>query len=150
MARRIEIRQRSECGILSCELKDILPLIEEQRSRLVWSILELWAVGDLGDDRNMVEFEDQIRTEPKGKTFSWAELVDLATRFDQVIDGVFVGCKSRDEIPEARTGPELFGASEIVIEVNDSDFVSIFAKDSKVVDQVSARFKYVVDAPIVE
>jgi hypothetical protein len=127
-----------------------LPLIEEQASYLVWSILWLWAVGELGDGRSMVEFEDQIGTEPKGVTLSWAELVGLAARFDQVIDGVFVGCKSRDEIPGARSGPELYGASEIVIEVVDSDFVAFFAKDSKVVDQVSARFKNVVDAPIVE
>ena len=67
-----------------------LPIILEQISDIGnnfhWSILALYAAGDLGEDKPIPEFEKYVFNTPEGYTLEWDELVQMANIFYYVID----------------------------------------------------------------
>ncbi len=55
-----KILQINENSISVINLKDILGLLPLQYSTWHWSLFEIEAIGDLGEDRSMPEFEDEV------------------------------------------------------------------------------------------
>ena len=64
MTHMIEIND-SKNNLLTVELYTILDEIGDKGSALHWSIFYLWATGDLGDGKSIVDLEEQISKSKK-------------------------------------------------------------------------------------
>lgn len=140
MSGMIEIRDADTQGVLAVELSNLLDLVTVEGSLLTWALLDLYATGDLGDDRSMLDLERQIAASPTGLLLSWDELRALASAFTQVIDGVFVGCRDVASIPPLHPKAELYARCEIVLEAVDSTLWTVYARDDRVLQRLQAAF----------
>lgn len=120
----------------------ILERFSEEGQKLSWSILNLDASGDLGEDKPIPEFESFILKSPQGYPLEWDELCDMAARFEQVIGLLLIGCKNKETIlgfTEVFRDVDLSNC-EIIIYIDDGEFVSIEAKDEKIIERVEKCF----------
>jgi hypothetical protein len=116
-------------------LSKILAGIEPFGKDLSWSIFHLWATGDLGDGKSILELEKLISSSPRGYFVTWEGLSELANHFDQVIDGQFIGCKDTNKIKRYEKDYDLYAFCDIVIEAKDSTVWRIHAKDPLVIEK---------------
>ena len=144
----IEIRDKDTQGVLVVELSDLLELLAAEGPLLAWAILDLYATGDLGDDRSMLDLERQIAESPTGLRLSWDELGALASAFTQVIDGVFVGCRDAASIPPLHSKAELYARCEIVLEAVDSTLWAVYARDDRVLRRLRGAFHDIQMVPV--
>ena len=67
-----------------------------------------------------------------------------SAKFWVVINFVLVGCKDKHTIVNLtrkyNTSEEVFPHCEIVVEIDDGDFLNIYAKNPKVVEKVIKKF----------
>ena len=107
MSNIIEIKHQDSQGKSAVELIDLLNLIAQDQQQLVWSILDLEAIGDLSPiwERGILDLEENIRNLPQGLILSWQMLILLVEKFDQVINIIIVGCQ---EILSGIRYPEQF------------------------------------------
>jgi hypothetical protein len=144
----IEIRDTDAQGVLAVELSTLLDFLAAEGPLLTWAILDLYATGDLGDDRSMLDLERQVAESPTGLLLSWDELGVLASAFTQVIDGVFVGCRNAASIPPLHPKAELYARCEIVLEAVDSTLWAVYARDDRVLQRLQAAFHDVQAVPV--
>ncbi|MFN5856276.1 MAG: hypothetical protein ACK456_10320 [Pseudanabaenaceae cyanobacterium] len=132
MSNIIEIKYQDDQDTSTIELIDLLNHIKgDKTEQLIWSILDLEAVGDISLiwERGILDLEANIRFLPKGLILSWQMLVQLAQRFDQVINTVIVGCQEVSEIPSLEPNIDPDPHCEIVLELVDSSIWRIYTKD---------------------
>jgi len=143
MGNLIEIKDKDSQGGLSVELKHILGLLTPEGRKLLWAILDLYATGDLGEGKSMLEFEQKIRESPEGISISWDELVSLSSVFFQVIDMVIAGYEDPNYhpklSPEHPIG-EIYKSCEIVIELIDSSLWRVHVKRDEMIPKFQAAF----------
>jgi hypothetical protein len=145
----IEIRDKNEPGIPDANLSQVLGLLTREGPSLSWSILDLYAVGDLGEGFGMLDLEEKIQASPEGVALPWEIIFDLSHKFRDIYDLVLVGYHD-PYVP--KLGPDnpmshLYENCEIVIERFDSTYWRIFARDDDVVDKLKKSF---TDTEIVE
>lgn len=120
-------------------LSDILSGLEGDS--LKWSLLSLWATGDLGEGKSVPDLENTIAEAPRGLLLSFSELKKLSTRFDQVIDTLIIGCSSSENIIRYDDDQEMFSACDVVIEMDDSTSWIIHSHDRNLIEQITSKFK---------
>lgn len=92
-----------------------------------WSILFLDAMGDLGEDKSIPVFQEQIYESEKGFFIGWQELDDLSKKFYQVIDIDLLGCKDISLTKRYKSDREMYETCDIVIQMIDSSYWEIFS-----------------------
>ena len=142
MSNIIEIKHQDSQGKSAVELIDLLNLIAQDQQQLVWSILDLEAIGDLSPiwERGILDLEENIRNLPQGLILSWQMLILLVEKFDQVINIIIVGCQEITKIPSLKPNSNLDTPCEIVLELIDSSLWRIYAKDQKILQRLQQEF----------
>lgn len=129
-------------NVISVKFFDILKEIENGNS-YHWAILFLWGVGDLGEDKSMVEFENQINHSERGLFISWDDMCTLSTKFHQIIDILIIGCVDKNLLRRYENDQEMYETCDIVIEMFDSSFWGVFSKNDNLIDRLAVKFKEV-------
>jgi hypothetical protein len=93
-----------------------------------------------GSDLDVLAVERQVAQSPSGLRITFAELVELASGLQQVIDGLFVAASDAAPLP-TRTDPDLviLEQADVVLAAFDSSFWLISAPDL-ILERVAARF----------
>lgn len=142
MSNVIEIKYQDNQGTSTIELIDLLNLIAQDKQKLVWSILDLEAIGDISTiwERGILDLEENIKDLPQGLILSWQMLVLLVRKFDQVINTVIVGCQEVSQIPSLKPDIDLDAPCEIVLELIDSSVWRIYSKDERLLQHLQHEF----------
>lgn len=127
-------------NIVSVELPNILIEIPDGHS-LYWSVLYLYATGNLDNNQSMPVFEEQIRTSGSGLIISWYELNNLAKKFWDLMDITIIGCKDKLLLQRYDDDQKMHETCDIVIEMIDSGCWEIFSKDEKFIKKLSRKYK---------
>ncbi|MEI6428849.1 MAG: hypothetical protein WCO45_10780 [Pseudanabaena sp. ELA607] len=145
MSNVIEIEYQNSQGTSTIELIDLLNLIAQDKQQLVWSILDLEAIGDISTiwERGILDLEENIKYLPQGLILSLQMLVLLVRKFDQVINTVIVGCQEVSKIPALEPNLDLDEPCEIVLELIDSSVWRIYSKDKKLLQHLRHEFSNV-------
>jgi hypothetical protein len=146
MAGMVEIRdatQQSPGGpeVLAVTLADLLECIASEGRALTWTILDLEAVGELSDGRNMLDLEDRIAVSPYGLIVSWEWLVALAQDLEQVVNGLIVGVKDPLMTRQISREADFCAVSDLALEAVDSSLWSVYARDDRVLKRLRTRFR---------
>jgi hypothetical protein len=140
----LEIKDRDDRGILSVALIDILNLVEPIGAGLTWSILDLEATGDLGDGKNILDLEQEIRDSATGLVVTWKEIVHLSKKVSQIINATIVGSTDGDSLPKLSDGSSLYTTSEVLLEMIDSSVWRIYVRDKEVLQRLRTAFPHAV------
>lgn len=127
-------------GYIYVTLYDILEEIRDG-DLLLWSILFLWATGDLGDGKSIVDFEKEISALENGLYISWEDLNTLSKKFDQIIDVIIIGSKNKDVLHRYKDNHEMYDTCDIVVQMIDSSYWEVFSQDKDLIDRLAAKFK---------
>jgi hypothetical protein len=126
--------------VVSVELPDILREVHNGDS-LNWSILSLDSEGDLGEDKSIPVFQQQIQDSEKGFFINWEDLNVLSKKFYQIIDMVLIGCKDKNFLHRYKNDQEMYQNCDVVIDMFDSNYWKVFSKDEDLINRLSAKFK---------
>ena len=145
MSNVIEIKYQDNQGTSTIELIDLLNLIAQDKQKLVWSILDLEAIGDISTiwERGILDLEENIKELPQGLILSWQMLVLLVRKFDQVINTVIVGCQEVSKVPVLQPDIDLDTPCDIVLEFIDSSVWRIYSKDERLLQHLQHEFSNV-------
>jgi len=130
----------SKGNILAPTLPDVLEAISDGNF-FYWSLLYLYASGDLGEDKSMLVFEKEIYDSEKGFFITWDELNSLAKKFYQIIDITIIGCRDKSLLRCYDNDQEMYETCDIVIEMIDSSYWEVFSKDEALINKLAAKFK---------
>ncbi len=128
-----------EDGAVSVKLSDILEEIKNGDS-FNWSILFLDAMGDLGKDRSIPEFQNQIIKSEKGFLIKWEELNLLSLRFEQIFQIIIIACSDKSLLLRYEEDQERYENCDISIELIDSYFWEVFSKDLDLINRLAKKF----------
>lgn len=121
------------------KLADILKEISDG-NQLHWSILFLDAIGDLGNDRSIVDLAKQANESERGIFLPWNELNDLAEKI-YIIDIDIIGCRDERALHRYSNDKVMYEACDCVIEMFDSSYWEIVSKDQVLISSLAAKFK---------
>ena len=125
-------------------LPNILGELNQEGKLLMWSLLELEAVGNLGEDKSIPEFQNQIMKTREGFLLNWDELWDLSNKFSLVINCILIACKNKQAILDLtkkyKDTKDILPNCEIAIEINDGEFLNFYAKEKNVSTKITKRF----------
>jgi len=121
--------------ILSVTLQDILTKIENGQN-LKWALLSIYAIGDLGHNKSMLNFEEDINKSKNGVLFNWDELKALSTKFEQVIEIVLIGSQLTSTLKRYQDDVEMFSACDYTIELIDSSYWIVHALERESLEQL--------------
>lgn len=127
-------------NIVSVELPDILIEIPDGNS-LYWSVLYLYATGSLGENQSIPALEEQIRKSEKGLCISWDELNNLSKKFWDLIDITIIGCQDKSLLKRYDDDQKMRETCNVVIEMIDSGYWEVFAKDEKLIKKLCQKYK---------
>jgi len=127
-------------NIVSVELSDILKEITRGNS-FYWSILYLYGTGCLDDGQPMPAFEEKIKRAKNGFVLTWEELNNLAEKFWDLVDITIIGSKDKSLVKRFDNDEEMHEKCDIVIEMIDSGYWEIFAKDLDLIFRLKNKFK---------
>lgn len=139
MAHMIEISD-SQNGLLTVTLPMILSEIGAESTNLTWSLLYLSATGNLGKDKSIVDFEDNISNSPNGFCLEWKELNNLAGKFDQIFDILIIGADSKDAIQKYANDDDLYLNYPVVLDLFDSAYWRIYSEDETFIERLTDKF----------
>lgn len=126
-------------NIVAVELPDILMEISNGKS-LYWSVLYLYATGDLGKNQSIQDLEKQINSSKKGLLISWDELNSLSKKFWDLMDITIIGCKDLSLIHRYTNAQKMQEACDTVIEMVDSGYWEIFSKNEKLLEKLVQKY----------
>lgn len=130
----------SKDRVVSVELPDILEEIWDG-NLLQWSILYLEAIGDLGENRSIADFEEEIFNFKDGLHINWEDLNLLSKKFNQVIDIILIGSKNKHLLRRYTDDHEMYEICDIVIQMIDSSYWEVFSQDKSLIDRLATKFK---------
>lgn len=139
MAHMIEIND-SHDGLLTVTLPMLLHQIGLYGANLNWSILYLSATGDLGEDKSIVDLEDNISSSPNGFCLEWQELNELADRFDQIFDILIVGSVSESSIQKYTDDEDLHLNYPVVLDLFDGAYWRVYSEDESLIEKLADKF----------
>lgn len=129
--------------IITIGLPDILQEINEG-DQFQWSILYLQTTGDLGKGKSIPEFEKQIIELEKGLLITWKYLNDLSHKIWDLMDIIIIGCKDARLLKRYENDQEMYEACDIAIEMVDSGYWEVFAKDESLIQRLATKFKDII------
>lgn len=131
-----------ENGSISVQLPSILEEIEKGDS-YHWSILSIWALGDIGDFTiygfHQQDFEEEIRNTKDGFHMSWEQLNLFSSKPYQIVDTIILGSKDASFLKRYEN-EEMYKNCDIVIEMFDGQFWKVFSKENKLIDRFANKF----------
>lgn len=130
-----------ENRILSVALHDLLEVLEESAAPLHWSVFHLYGHGP-----DALDLEEASSVE-HGLRLRHADLTTLREGFEQIYDGLFVGCASERNVPFApdlSTNPP--ADCPLVLDVVDSTFWVVSTRSERDVAALCARFRSATSA----
>lgn len=127
-------------GVICVALSDILREIQNGHL-LHWSILSLEASGHLGEGRSIPDFEEQIDESKNGLPIKWDDINTLATKFYQIINIIVIGCKDENLLHRYEDAQEMYETCDVVIEMFDSSYWEVFAKDEDLINKLAKKFR---------
>jgi hypothetical protein len=143
MAGIVEIRDQKP-GYLNVDLRNLLSLFKEDGPNLVWSILDLEAVGDAEKLKtDLLEIERQIEESPDGLIVEWEDLLVLAESLVDVWNILIAASHDVPSIPRLEYGTTNFERCEIAIEIFDSTWCRVYARNDAIVRRVKANYRNV-------
>lgn len=128
-------------NILSVELTDILECLGNKGRDYIWNILYLDSMGDLGGGASLVAFEDNINQSPRGLEIYWDDLLDLSTKFYQVLDILIVGNTQKKQNVREEDDDNYHNTNEVVIECLDSSYWVVATKYEPFIRNIKAKFR---------
>jgi hypothetical protein len=120
-------------------LPSLLKEIESFGKNLTWTILDLWATGDLGEGKSILDLEKNIKTSETGMILNWDELCELSNKFYQVIEIRFAGSTNINLI-ERKDIHNNFSSSEIYIDLTDGYSWEIHTKNQALIEHLKNIF----------
>lgn len=129
-----------ENRVVCVTLPDILKEIHNGNS-FHWSILYLYASGDLGENKSIVDFSDTLNKSEKGLYINWDDLNLLSNKFWEIIDIIIIGCKDEKQLHRYENDQMMYETCDIVIEFVDSGFWQIFTNDEDLIKRLAKKFK---------
>ncbi|MGA8163781.1 MAG: hypothetical protein WB791_02005 [Waddliaceae bacterium] len=133
----------SKHGVLSVTLLDVLKCLGNRGEELYWSIHYLYATGNLGKGKSILDLENQINDSPTGMVISWKDLTKLAGKFDQVIDTVIVGNKSFKNVMKANNDKDAYRKNDIVLDLFDGAYWRVSSQDKRIFKAFEEKFSEV-------
>jgi hypothetical protein len=121
--------------ILSVTLRDLLELITISYD-YNWSIIWLWATGDLRPEFSISDLQKDVKDNANGVSLTWDELNYLSRKFSQVIDLVLVADKDYTKLKKYATDEEMNSSCDYVIELIDSSYWIINSVDIEMLDRM--------------
>lgn len=124
-------------------LVDFTEILKEIQNgdEFYWSILDLEAIGNLGDGKSLPLFEKQIEESKDGLVIDWKELNSLISKLKQIINVTLIGCRNKKLLKRSEEDQEMYETFDIVIEMIDSSFWEVFSNDEKLIKRLSNKFK---------
>jgi hypothetical protein len=143
----LDIRDGTD-EVLTVHLRDILAVIQSHVAGWKWSLLHLWAVGELPGERTVVDYEEMASASPfVGTRITERDLHLLASHTDQVIDAVLVGNADAREVMKRSSDDDLYRENELVIEANDSSYWRVVSHRPDIIDALRKHFTDVSPVP---
>ena len=137
----VEIRELHG-GHLNVQLRDLLSVLEEDGPNLVWSIFDLEAVGDPEKLKiDLLEIERQARELPHGLVLPWADILALAESLVDVWNILIAAARAELSIPRLEYGTVNFEPCEVAIEVFDSSFCRVYARNDAIIRRLEASYR---------
>ena len=133
----VRIQERDADGAFSPTLAELLRMIAPFGETRRWYLCDLEATGDLSSlGTNMLAMESRISGSDHALSLSWADLVALADRLDQVINILLAACVKAPA--RATSFEDLFRKCDCVVEAVDTDYWRI-ACPAEALDLLRAR-----------
>lgn len=139
MAHMIEVSD-SRNGLLTVTLPMLLNEVGAAGANLNWSLFYLSATGDLGEDKSIVDFEENISNSPNGFCLEWLELNDLAGKFDQIFDTLIVGSIDKDSIRKYADDEDLYLNYPVVLDLFDGAYWRVYSEDESLIKKLADKF----------
>jgi hypothetical protein len=131
-------------GFDSITLFDILSNISNGQN-FNWSILWIHAVGNLGDEhKNMLDFEKEIDDSESGLVINWKDLVNLSTKFDDIMELLLIGVGKIEQLKKYETDEEMYLVSEYAIELVDSSYWLIHSNNFENLESIVKKLPGVI------
>jgi hypothetical protein len=147
MGRALEIRDTRNRVFL--HMSEVLGAVEPEARGMHWTILDLGeAFAPDGSDYDVLAVDRQVRASQAGLQLTFDELVDFAGRLQQVIDGLFIGCRDAVKFPR-RDDPDsvIVDRSDMVLAALDSTLWVVAASD-ETLDRIAKRFERVSERDV--
>ncbi len=135
-------------NIVKIKIQDILSSINNGSS-LFWSVLYIYGSGSLKDGwstlregKTITAFEEKINKLETGLILNWDELLSLMNSYLQVWGVLIIGCKDFKSLHRYQSDQEMYESCDIVIELVDSYFWEVFSRESKLIIDLSEKFKF--------
>jgi hypothetical protein len=127
----VEIRDRTERGVLAIDLKDVLRAAIDVGPSLLWDLRDLEATGDITAvwPNGMLDLERRV-AEPNGLRIAWEVLLALAEHIEQTINCDLIGSG-------AFNGVDLL----LEIEAIDSESWRVSCSDSHLLSKIAGKFR---------
>jgi len=125
--------------IVSVKLGDFIDEINNGES-FYWSILYLYATGDLGEKMSMPVFETSINEAPSGLALTWSELQELSNKFWDLMDILIIGCSEKNQVRRYSSEKEMCESCDVVINKFDSSYWEVFAKNPTLIEKLANKF----------
>lgn len=135
----IEIKVVQDENVFFVRLEDILNEIKDGED-FDWSLLFFYGSGHLADGKTIPNFIEEVNHSERGIFIDWEDLNALATRFDQVIDLLIIGSKTKDKIGRYKNDQDMYESCDFSIELIDGGFWIIFSYDLNFIDKLSKKF----------
>lgn len=126
-------------NVVGVSLVDILELVESPDS-FQWNITYLEAMGRLDNEKTVPEFENEINNSEDGLVMTWVDLKRLATKFWQIINITICASSSKNDLKRYDSTNDMACACDIVIEMIDSSYWEVYAKDATVIKAIQQKF----------
>lgn len=120
------------------QLADFLSKVHE--NNWVWSVLDFYGIGNAPNSQPMEDFEDLVRSRPKGVIMTWHDMKDFANSLTQTYDCLIVAAKSLQLIPSDKLAKENFSDCELIIEAFDRTEWSVWARDKALMQNVKSAY----------
>ncbi|WP_419699011.1 hypothetical protein [Mucilaginibacter sp. NFX135] len=124
--------------VLSVTLNDILSLLKI-RSNLKWAILDIYAIGDLGENKSMLAFEEEVGNSENGIIFGWNDLMALSSKLEQIMEIVLIGNEDVSALKRYLSNKEMYNKCKCTIELIDSSYWLIHSTEDKLIKYLKEK-----------
>jgi hypothetical protein len=127
-------------------LSIMLNALPPEVADLHWSILDLGeAFAPNGSHFDVLAVERRVQASASGLHLTYNDLLLLASRLQQVVDGLFVATTDPTRLP-VRNDPDdvVLAKSDVVLAAVDSSFWYVSARDD-MLDRIRAQFEHASD-----
>jgi hypothetical protein len=127
-------------------MPEMLASLSPEADGLCWSILDLGDVFTKDDSGlDVLDIERRVFASRRGLEMSFAQLSKFALGTLQVVDGLFVACDDREQLPaREESDSTIMDKADIVLAAFDSTFWLVSAADT-IIERVMTRFGVVTE-----